>query len=93
MQIHVICFRVKREEQCKELKAELAKLGQKYFTMYICQIEGFHECISRSHYLGLMKKKINFMCYYFRVKRDDSLKDLKEKYDDLGQKHFTLTYL
>lgn len=31
----VIYFRVKREDQCKELKAELAKLGQKYFTMDI----------------------------------------------------------
>ena len=38
------CFRVKREEQCKELKAELEKLGQKYFTMFrLFSWEDFHD--------------------------------------------------
>ena len=43
LHINVVYFRVKREEQCKELKAELTKLGQKYFTMSVYLINDFHE--------------------------------------------------
>ena len=87
LHINVVYFRVKREEQCKELKAELTKLGQKYFTMSVYLNNDFHEYFGQcddSRNLMQTKKK-DFICYYFRVKKNDSITDFQKQYDELGQ--------